>query len=1199
MKRIKWVYKYKTIISTILIVALFVEPFVFLPKVGIKSNTNEPVKIISLNTASAQSGGQNSSFYSGDGSNFSGISQWGNSQFINNPDIAKALKSCANQVPSFQKKIIGLFKKKKQLQDTPTTSVALKPKASNVYGLGSSGQCGGYQDKFANSNSYGLSDLQKTLYTTDEINSCDTSKTDANPLLLGSNDQEIKVTDPGLNLKIDNLANDAAITKENTTATKEAAEGEKIRHECMDSIAYALSRQALAGITQSTVNWIETGNWDDPYYIKEPHQFFENLKKQTLKQTLGNLYDKSLDNLAQIGANADYPFLGTTYRNLLNRYASEDNFEQASKSTLGDFLIQVNGGYLSSVLMGDNANASKAQAVDNWRNDFTQGGWGAWLEATQKPQNNKAGSALMTDDYLSKKIATKETEVKQQLDNGNGFLSQTKCIEEEEVIPSKCTEYTDYQGQKIKAEDVNVDDLTTGAVTCSKITPAQTIIRTRGVTAKPNDPNCKKTEVVTPGSIIAERMKFVATTDVRQLELADQFNQSLGAVFTAAFNRLQTEGLSSLSKDKYGDWEAQARKQSFLEKYNSQFQKVGTSGSIEPKQLIIRRESTGYSSGDFDITTDLDDQQVGCVINPGIITTQTQYIAELEAALKTTVNPKTKTYKDGPLLQILPAMAELDYCIPGPTPDWELLADNRVEGLYNTLIDNPIPFVRKKDNPDYSTYYSSFAKKISELIVAQKKADNFQNNANIANGVLTIAAGICTAVCSTGYGAIVAAAVAVVGVVLKAVAWNKTKKANEEHEQFSNAAAEFEEAADWAIANEARMWTDEQITNMIQDYNLFKQETYQKFGDDNSIAVAKEARPFINSLNSYAENTRVLLDEYQNEIIESKKDLTELKAIKAEVDKIKKAATDRALQMEKDLEIKRGLPAGSLKGTLTDVPKECKPTPIQCPAPKKSNDPVIGSSNLINSINNLGLVSGLAPSGGTVNSINYNIPAPKVLDIRPSSNYTYVTKGDKSIKRTAISFSVTESVISVKATCPNYSLYVKDWYRKDYPLIKDLEVYGGGTDNGLDGGVFILDGVVSPGDTCDLTVTAPTSVYVNGVPQTTTSKATCTIDIRPVDYVLCKEFLPKTVTSKTPEIIYFTADKISIKKGESVKLQWEMTNVTHPYLTTTTNSACVNADCFNDPKDSAVVSPYTTTTYILSSGIKGTGVKQQITITVK
>ena len=86
---------------------------------------------------------------------------------------------------------------------------------------------------------------------------------------------------------------------------------------------------------------------------------------------------------------------------------------------------------------------------------------------------------------------------------------------------------------------------------------------------------------------------------------------------------------------------------------------------------------------------------------------------------------------------------------------------------------------------------------------------------------------------------------------------------------------------------------------------------------------------------------------------------------------------------------------------------------------------------------------------------------------------------------------------------------------------------------------------------------------------------------------------------KTPEIIYFTADKININKGESVKLQWEMTNVIHPYLTTTTNSACVNADCFNDPKDSAVVSPYTTTTYILSSGIKGSGISKQITVTVK
>lgn len=1180
MKKIKWVYKYKTIISTILIVALFVQPFVFLPQVGIKSNTNESIKIISLNTVSAQSSGTASSLYSGDGSNFSGISQWGNSQFINNPDIAKALQSCTNVVPSFQKKISGLFKRKKQIQsskidpDTAGSQAILGKKlaGSNL------NACGDSNDKYVTGKSHGISALNLSLYSQDEINACDTSKNTTEKLDLNS-DEAVKIKSDVL----DNLAREAKATQENTLATKETVEGDKIRNECMDSIAFSMTKQALAGITESTVQWIEYGNWDDPYYLKEPARFFENLKKQTLKQTLGNLYDKSLDNLAQMGENADYPFLGTTYRNLLNRYASEDNFEQASKSTLGDFLVQVNSNYLSSVLVGNNANTTKSQAIDNWRNDFTQGGWGAWLEATQKPQNNKAGSAIMTDDYLSKKITTKETEIKQQLDNGNGFLSQTKCIEEEEVIPSKCIEYTDYQGQTIKAEDVNVDDLTTGAVTCSKTTPAQTIIRTRGITAKPNDPNCKKTEVVTPGSIIAERMKFVATTDVRQLELADQFNESLGAVFTAAFNRLQTEGLSSLSKDKYGSWEAQANRQSFLERYNSQFQKIGTSGQIDPAQLIVRRESTGYSSGDFDITTDLEDQQIGCVINPGVITTQKQYIAELEKTSRQKL-PNGKIV-DGPLLKILPAMAELDYCIPGPTTDWENSVNESFVGLYNTLVDNSIPFVRK-DGTGVSTYYSSIGDKILQLKFETDRAQNNVVYANAASGLVSSALIICSTTCSTGYGAIVAAVVIVAAGVVKLVAINKEKKAAREEEQFSSAADDFENAALWAFDNESRIWTDEQLKNLVEDFNFYKQEVYDKFSNDNSIPIAAEARPFVGSIENYSINVRTLFAEYETEITEAKKDLAELEAINAEVKRIKSTAFARAQKMETDLEKTRNLPAGSLKGTLTDVPKECKPATNQCPKPA---DPITGQIKPSN------LAAYLSTSAGQTHGITQQI---SFSSADMSSGSLGSVKIGKEIEVyeiipefqegngyqwTTVNFKTTPNTLSILANCSagladNQGREFLGGYINSPTVWTGRDVYGGI--------VFGRGEIVQTNEFCEV---AAFGVDKKGNKIQSDIKK-CTFVVTGAT-VSCKENSTSgggsTSSSSLPSITKFEeinrpGSNITISRGQNITLEWSVSNSSYTTLTSNTSPGVLNKYPFRQ-SDSIILSPIQNTTYTLTA----------------
>ncbi len=1145
MKQIKWVYKYKMKISTILIVALFIQPFVYLPK----SNS------IKFRTVEAQ-GNRMSSTFNNNSSNFSGISQWGDSQFINNPDIAKALKSCTNVVPSFQNKITGLFKKKKKLSGTATASNPIKNSVT-------SWNCdSNFIKKFAAGNSAGIGKEERSSVNDEQYNSCDTSKVSVDEATKFASDQPQKVVDVEANKKLDSLLKLSSTTDSAVNDTKNAVEGDKVRNECMDSIAFAMTKQALAGLTESTVNWIETGNWDDPYYIKEPTQFFNSLRGQTIKQTLGNLYDQSLENLAARGQSADYPFLRTTYRGILARYEGQD-FEQASKSTLADVLLRVNGNNLSNVLINNTNN--KTQAVDNFRDDFNQGGWDGWLALTQNPANNRAGFAIIANEEINKKVADKEDQINKELDRGDGFLSQTKCVEE--YIAESCSEYTDDQGVTYKADDPLLATLPAGSTTCSKIAPSY--INTRGVKAKPNDPNCRQTKVITPGSIIAERMKFVATTDIRQLELADQFNESLGAVFTAAFNRLQTEGLESLSKDQYGDWESQARRQSFLQSYNSQYQTTGSS-PIETKQLIVRREATGYSSYDFDITTDLFDQQVGCTINPGVVTIQQNYLKELKASLETT-DAKGKKIDYGPLLKIVPAIAELDYCIPGPTPNWEEIADQRFAGFYNNLVENPIYFIRKVDNPDINTYYSSIGKRISELILKVERAEKNKEYGQLASSLLGAAAGVCAATCATGYGAIVSAVLLVAAGIVELVTIRKENKAKQELEQFANAGEEFEEAATWAFENEAREWTDEQISYLVQDYNLFKQEVYDKFSDANSIPVAKDARPFINSIYSYSSNSLELIGDYQEEIKEAETTLRELLKIQAEVKKIKDSAIARAKS--------QGLP--------TDVPDACKPAQIQCPAPKKPTTPPITPSTLPAFLGSPAGVSNIKNGvnvSGTSVSANYNTGAqvygpgsslyglPEIFTIKPTF--------DPAGPITKVSFTASQNTLSALVTC---STGLTDSFGTPYDK---TEVYGG---------VFEIDGKPNVGMNCVITGYGPDGF--GGIVSSAPTECKFDVSGSSTNLVCDVTKLSSTTgggtstgggssggssTTLIPEILSFTSDYTIVAQGQKVELSWKVSNSLMTTLRTSTSTVNINKDT-KKQTDSVIVMPARTTTYILTT----------------
>lgn len=178
--------------------------------------------------------------------------------------------------------------------------------------------------------------------------------------------------------------------------------------------------------------------------------------------------------------------------------------------------------------------------------DFSQGGWAGWFELTTKPQNNPYGLYLMTASELDQRIAGTQQEQTQLLSFGSGFFSQTKC----EEIP---------------------------------LAPGQT------------GPNQKRCKIVNPGVVIEEQLNNTLFGGQRRLEVADEVNEIVSALFGQLINKIlggSSGGLRGLSEGSYG-----------RPSYTSQLGNIDDAGilqGVKDKFIseidVIIKSETGYKN---------------------------------------------------------------------------------------------------------------------------------------------------------------------------------------------------------------------------------------------------------------------------------------------------------------------------------------------------------------------------------------------------------------------------------------------------------------------------------------------------------------------------------------------------------------------------------------------------------------------------
>lgn len=171
-----------------------------------------------------------------------------------------------------------------------------------------------------------------------------------------------------------------------------------IKELTLDGIAHGLAKMVLKSMTQSILNWINSGFQGSPAFVSDLESFLINRADEIAGDFIYN--DPNLNFLCSPFQLDVKVALATSYQQTTRGGASS---AQCTLSEVSDNIENFLGG------------------------DFQNGGWPAWFEVTQKPQNTPIGAYLLAEEEMYARIANDQGQTIRELDWGNGFLSFKVC----------------------------------------------------------------------------------------------------------------------------------------------------------------------------------------------------------------------------------------------------------------------------------------------------------------------------------------------------------------------------------------------------------------------------------------------------------------------------------------------------------------------------------------------------------------------------------------------------------------------------------------------------------------------------------------------------------------------------------------------------------------------------------------------------
>ena len=495
--------------------------------------------------------------------------------------------------------------------------------------------------------------------------------------------------------------------------------------QCFNGIAVTLAKNQLTAITRNTMNWVNTGFGGNPLYVRNMTNLTNSIEKDVIQKQIDQL--TKTDNALPFG-NAFAAATVTNYNNG-NLKTGATNVLNSLTSDLSNFITTpLSSGTTGSSNTQVTPLAVSQNAVNTFAGDFSSGGWNGWLAMTGKEANNPLGFTMNATNSLVQQQATQVSAIKNQVNQGNGFLSQ-----------STCTNWQLY--------DKDGNALTTKTSTAGGLAPMTVFVYSPNKSStSPNHDVCVSSDVVTPGSVIANKLNTEVNSPERQLELVKTINDALNSLFSNLINQLQNQGLPGLSSGT----------NQYLNSNLTVNDNMGVIGNVSNDGTQVVTNSAGYSNPNFDITQNLGNQYVhnynhaslgswdaknnlpelyvdtppADIVNPSdsyyVVSNagNTHIIDDADNGWsvgdrafwdgthwQNWRKTKPKAVPTDPIAQrgviqiqkdysvvakeilaflpsIMPAYGELDYCLPGPNPTWNAAsgdAENKFDAFQGTL----------------------------------------------------------------------------------------------------------------------------------------------------------------------------------------------------------------------------------------------------------------------------------------------------------------------------------------------------------------------------------------------------------------------------------------------------------------------------------------------------------------------------------
>ena len=201
---------------------------------------------------------------------------------------------------------------------------------------------------------------------------------------------------------------------------------DSLRQQCFDGIAITLARNQLTAMTRSMMNWVNSGFGGNPFFVRNMQNLMTGIENNVIETGIDILLTPEIES----------PYARDFARTTIARrgiVSSSATFLGSLQSDLGSFITDPNSYYTQNQQNQAQDTRTAVEIARNANNafsrDFMNGGWDGWLALTQRDQNNPLGFSMLTDQYFTETQIAATTTQKEKLGQNNGFLSQKKCVQ--------------------------------------------------------------------------------------------------------------------------------------------------------------------------------------------------------------------------------------------------------------------------------------------------------------------------------------------------------------------------------------------------------------------------------------------------------------------------------------------------------------------------------------------------------------------------------------------------------------------------------------------------------------------------------------------------------------------------------------------------------------------------------------------------